>query len=109
MMPLDNFLSKFHSEELKYTQQRNGILDLTEAWMTQANQKTREDSKLLKTFSVRLFGNDWNEVSYPLWWWTLQASSCWMQGKGEFTSQDGAYGLFIKLVGKSYQLEKIQS
>lgn len=29
-----------------------------------------------------------------------------MQGKGEFTSQDGAYGLFIKLVGKSYQLEK---
>ena len=63
MMPLDNFLSKFHSEEWKYTQQRNGILDLTVAWTTQANQNTRQYSKFLKTFSVKLFGNDWNEVS----------------------------------------------
>lgn len=106
-MPLDNFLSKFHLEEWNNTQQRKCILDFTVAWMTQANQKTRTYGKFLKTlFSSTI--RQWLEWS-ALTTVVMSTSSKFLLNtrKGVFTYQDGPYGLFIKLVGKSYQPEKI--
>lgn len=109
MMPLDNFLSKCHLEEWNNTQQRKCILDFTVARMTQANQKTRTYGKFLKTiFSSTIRQRlEWSALTTVV----MSTSSKFLLNtrKGVFTYQDGPHGLFIKLVGKSYQPEKIQS